>query len=206
MKSSSSPYVILITFGARQEVPMVVFRWERWRSCKKSIYNAMDDTAPIVEERHFPWNTLLGINKNPYVKMMIFAFGQSEGRNFVTAGWLFRRGLVFQKWRKTQWFLHQNAVTRTVSKHAFHRLRSTNMQRHPRQKRISRFERLRTKESRSIKKVIFRWCGKVAVTKCVEILMREWHFCPHTRYCWYHRWMKKKRCRWRSRTRPIAKV
>ena len=57
----------------------------------------MDDTAPIVEERHFPWNTLLEINKNPYVKMMIFGFDQSEGRNFVTAGWLFRRGLLFQK-------------------------------------------------------------------------------------------------------------
>ena len=57
----------------------------------------MDDTAPMDGEHHFPSKTLLGINKNPYVKMMIFAFDQSEGRNFVTAGCLFRRYLVFQK-------------------------------------------------------------------------------------------------------------
>ena len=60
----------------------------------------MDDTAPIVEERDFPGNTLLGINKNPYVKMMILGFKPSKGPNFGTAGWFLRRCQFFKIYEK----------------------------------------------------------------------------------------------------------
>ena len=37
----------------------------------------MGDTAPIVEERHFPWNTLLGIEK---ILMLKWWFLRSSSR------------------------------------------------------------------------------------------------------------------------------
>ena len=60
----------------------------------------MDDKAQFVEERHFAWNSLLQSNENPYVKMMILGFKQSEGHNFGTAGGFFDDAIFFKIYEK----------------------------------------------------------------------------------------------------------
>ena len=56
----------------------------------------MDDTAPIVEEHHFAWNTLLQINENPCVKMMILPFGRRRDGTLLPQGGFFEETLFFK--------------------------------------------------------------------------------------------------------------
>ena len=151
----------------------------------------MNDIEPIVEERRITWYTLLKSNENPFVKMMIFECKPAERRNFGTARWLFRRGHFFKSSEDPYWLFTKMHVQQQYRSEVFNR---SDVKMYSATHARSEFpvsSGFRSRESKSIKKVISHSGGKVAIAECVRIFMQEWQVCTRTQWYRYNRWIKK---------------